>query len=309
MAAQRRKRKYRKEARKITFKKLKKFLVVFFLVLVPVAYIVLTTRHWDGKTRFSMVINSKDGAVSVVTFNPDSDEITSILIPANTQINLSRQLGVWKIGSVWQLGINEGMGGALLAESVTRHFKFPVYLWADSHALAFVENNPVAMLGAVLRPYDANFGLGDRFNVALFAMRVKNTKRVAINLGETAYLKKTKLIDGEEGYVRTGSIPQNLAVIFSDSEISRKNFKILIADASGKTGLAEEVGELIEVIGGKVASVAKQDIGDFDCEILINKETKAEIFSKFLNCDISKKSSDGTFDIELKIGSQFADRY
>ncbi len=309
MPAQRRKRKKRKEDKKVALRKLKKLLAVFFLVLLPVAYIVLTTKHWDGKTRLSVVVNGNDGAVSVITFSPNSGEITTILIPANTQINLSRQLGVWKVGSVWQLGENEGMDGQLLAESVTRHFKFPVFLWADSHALAFVENNPVAMFKAILTPYKSNFGLGDRINVGLFAMRVKNTKRSDIDLSKTTYLRKTKLVDGEEGYVIAGGISQNLAVVFSDPEISRKNFKILITDASGKIGLADEIGELIEVMGSKVASVAKEESQDFDCEIFSNEKEGAEIFSKFLNCDIVEKPSSGTFDIELKIGRQFAERY
>lgn len=309
MPAKRRNRKHQlKKQKKISIGQLK-VVIIFLLVSVSLIYIFLTTKHWDGKTKLSMVINNGERGVSLVTYDPQLDEIVNMVVPASTQINLSRQLGTWKIESVWQLGINEGFAGQLLSESITRHFNFPVYIWADSQASGFLETNPMGLIKAAVSPYETNLKLGDRIRLAWFALGVKNSKRLTINLEETVFLSEIELVGGERGYVKTGRLPQRLAVIFSDPTISKKNLKVVIHDATGKVGLAQDVGELIETVGLKIASVVKQERDDFDCEIYSEDSEVVEKLSKILLCQSLDEPYEGNFDVEIRIGEKFAERY
>jgi len=73
------------------------FAFVFFLL------ISLRTRFWDSTTKLALVVNRED-VVLIYIFDKGLEEITTITIPNSTQVQVSRQLGTWKLGSVWKLG-------------------------------------------------------------------------------------------------------------------------------------------------------------------------------------------------------------
>lgn len=283
--------------------------IILFIILVVVFYIRLTSIYFNGDDKLSLVINQNEKGVALLTFDPGLNEITNIIIPANTEIDLSQQLGTWKISSVWQLGYDEGLAGQLLSESITRHFKFPVFLWADYDAINFISNNPLSLVSTALKPFKTNLKLGDRLKLAFFAVSVNNSKKTTINLSDTSYLTKKELVEGVQGYVKTGDMPQRLAVIFSDPEISKKSLKLAIYDATGSVGLAKEVGELVEVMSIKVASIIKEDQNDRDCEIFGKDEKAVEKLAEILLCEESGGSTEQAFDINLKIGKGFANRF
>lgn len=100
------------------------FIVVVFLTLLAFLVFFLTrARYWDGKTKLSVVINERDN-VLISTFDPTLEEVTTVKIPASTQVEVSRSLGSWKLGSVWKLGKNEKVGGRLLQETIVKNFNF-----------------------------------------------------------------------------------------------------------------------------------------------------------------------------------------
>ncbi len=268
----------------------------------------MRSEYWDGKSKLSVVINSGN-EVRISVFDPDIEEITTIIIPGDTQVNVSRQLGTWKIKSVWQLGENEGVGGVLLAETVTRYLKFPTMAWADKSAASFSEGNFTSTLKAVIIPYKTNLTIADRVKIALFTLGVNNTKRVEVELERSGYLRETTLADGTKGYVITDTIPQRLAAIFSDSEISRQRSKVQILNASGNSILTKEVGEVIEVLGAKVTSITKENLAQTDCQITGKSKEINQKLGRLFNCEVLDKVSEGGFDIEIRMGTAFLKRY
>ena len=295
-----------KSKAKFRFLKIAVFAIVFFSTLV---FISLNTEFWDGKSNLNLVINKESGEVILAVFDPEVGEIVNISIPGNTQVNVSRQLGTWKMKSVWQLGINEGLVGALLAETVTRHFKLPVVAWANSPAEGFVSSNPTQLVKAIFIPYKTNLKIGDRVRLALFSLGVEGTSRVDINLVDTSFLRKTRLTDGGEGFIAKGTLPQKLLVIFADSEISRAGTKVVIKDASSVPGLAEEVGAIIEVLGAKVVSVSKEQQSGVDCEISGKEKDTVEKIARLFSCKVSSAPLEGSLDLQILLGEDFAKRY
>lgn len=293
-------------------KRKEKLLAFFFFILLlvlTILYLYTRSDFWDGKNKVSVVIRKENGAVVISTFDPKVSEVTNIEIPANTEVQASRSLGTLKIKNIWQLGENQGLSGQLLAETVTYHFKFPVVAWADSQALNFSKTNFISLVKAVIIPYKTNLKVGDRIRIALFAVGVKNPKRVEIKLTETSYLKKMQLTDGSEGYVVSGSFPKELLVVFSDPQISEKGTTVSIKDATSRTDIAEKLGEIIEVYGAKVGQVKKIEEEEFDCEVRGKDNKIVEKLAKLFSCSESAEKIESAFDIEIKIGEEFGKRF
>ncbi len=305
MPARRKRRSRNKEKRFISVKSLGLILLFFTLLF----FLIFQTSFWDSDSKLTLVVNKKDGDVLIAVFNPVVDEVTSITIPKNTQLKVARQLGTWRAGSVWQLGENEDLEGRLLQETITYHLKLPVVAWADSPAEGFANGGLVALVKAVSLPYKTNLKIGDRIKLAFFSFGVKNFKREEINLAETKLLKKTRLIDGEEGFVLISGLPASILALFSDIEISQKDVSVLIRDATDKRGVPEQVGEIIEVLGAKVAAIKKEESEKFDCMVLGKDQKAVEKLAQVFSCEKGKGLPSGSFDLEIKIGEEFARRF
>jgi len=277
-------------------------------VALFVLYLALTTKYWSSQEKLSMAVASPDGGIVVSVLDPQNGEITNIMVPKNTQVEASRELGTWKIKSIWALGVNEKLGGRLLKDTVLKNFKFPVSVWADKGAFGFASGDTLGVLKAMFFPYDTNLRMGDRLRIGIFSLGLANSKRTDVDLTKSGYLKKTKLTDGEEGYVLSGKIPKDLLVVFSDPEISRLGLKVNIKDASADPSVAQEVAEVIEVMGAKVAAVTKEPKTSSDCRIW-GSGFFAKDVARLLSCKLEKERPQGRFDLELEIGEGFAARF
>ena len=283
-------------------------LIALALAAIFLLYLALTTKYWNSKEKLSLVISSPEGGVVVSVLDPQNGEITNISIPKNTQVEASRQLGTWKIKSIWALGVNEKVGGALLKDTVVKNFKFPVSVWANGGALGFASGDTLGILKAMFFPYDTNLRMGDRLRIGIFSLGLSNSKRTDLDLAKSGYLKKAKLTDGEEGYVLSGRLPKDLLVVFSDPEISRLGLKVSIKDASGNPRVAQEIAEVIEVMGAKVAAVSKETKASSDCRIW-GSNFFAKDLTRLLSCKLEKEPPQGKFDLEIEIGEGFAERF
>ncbi|MGB6839024.1 MAG: hypothetical protein WBD86_00425 [Microgenomates group bacterium] len=299
--AQRRKRRSKSKS--------KKFLLILFFATFLFVLVTHQTKFWRSDAKSFLLIRRSGGDIAVSIFDPKLEKVTNIIIPKNTEVTVARQLGTWKLGSVWKLGENEGLEGRLLAETIVKHFKLPVVVWADSGAEGFAGGELMGIIKAVFVPYKTNLGIGDRVKIGFFSVRIKNLKREEIDLSETNILKQVTLIDGEEGYILTGGLPNWLNALFSNPKISSAGTKVIIVDATGKTQIAEEVGEVIEVMGAKLASIKRRKAEGFDCEILGKEKEVVDEMSKLFSCRKPKNLPQGNFDLEIRIGEDFARRF
>lgn len=263
---------------------------------------------WDGKNKVSLV-TQKDESVIVSVFDPKLETVTNIKIPGNTEVEVSRQLGTWKLSSVWKLSENEGKIGELVSQTVTKNFKFPVFLWGDSIANGFGEGDLGSVLKAVFYRYRTNLKFLDRVRISMFMLGVKQGNKLYIDLSDTTLLKKTRLADGLEGYVVSPKGSEKLLNIFSDNEVAQMNLKMIIRDQGGKPKVAEEVASVIEVLGPKLVSITKEEREDFNCIVSGKIASFTKRVSRTLGCSIAEVSSLDNFDLEIKIGENFVKRF
>jgi len=307
--AQRRKRLVKFRTKKNGKKSLKKFAIIFLIGLLVFLFVSLQTKFWSSSDKTALVIRKESGDVIISVFDPEQEKITNLIIPESTEVNVARQLGRWKLRSVWELGEDEKLGGKLLAETFVRHFKLPIVAWADSQAVGFAEGDLLKIIKASLLPYKTNLGIGDKLRLGLFSFRIKNLKREDIDFSENNILKKTVLLDGEEGYILTNNLPNYIVALFSSPEISSRSIRAAIMDATGRAGIAEDVGEIIEVMGAKLANIKKDEISDIDCLVAGREKAVVDEVAEILSCEKSREMPEGNFDLEIKIGTEFAKRF
>ena len=284
------------------------YFTVILVVIVAFTFLNFSTKFWDGKYKLSIVSPSENGEVHVMVFDPILDEITTIIIPSETEIPASRQLGKWRVKSLWQLGQDENMGGKLLVESLTYHMKFPVDAWADYHALGFASQDLRKIWMAAFFTTNTNLTLGDKVGLAMFSMGVQNSGNTQIDLANTTYLKRSILQDGENGYSLAGSVPQSVVVVFSKEKLSKNKVNVRIVDRTESMTVADELGRVIQVTGGKVASIVNEESQEMDCEVSGRDSQIVRFMSDLFDCKQIDMGATN-FDIEIRIGNLFAERF
>lgn len=280
------------------------YLTLFTIVVLCILFIKSPTENWTGNNKLFLVTSNKDGSINVISFNPVDSEIINIHIPGNTEVEVAHQLGLWKLRSIWQLGKQEQIGGSLLTSTIAKNFKFPVYLWSSESGISLLSSKTSDLIQAVIIPYESNLGLRDKIHLALFSLGVKNSKRIDIELLNTKFLKKTVLKDGEEGYVITGNVPKDLISAFSGSQFSQMDLKIMIRDRSDSPALAEDIGKIVEVFGGKVSSIVREPGQDIGCFITGKNKSFIKSVLKVLPCNDAEHIN-SNFDLEMVIGRNF----
>lgn len=264
------------------------------------------TRYWDGKSKMGIVFPSEYG-VHIAVLDPAAGIITKINIPANTQVEVARNLGIWKIDSIWQLGKDEGLGGRLLKETTTNRLKMPVIVWSGETGAGIIESNPKEIYKGLIHTRDSNLNISDRIRIALFSLGVKKTQRETIELEESLYLRGQTLPDGEEGYVITTRYPEKLFSLFTDSQLEKAPFTVSIINSSNSSQLGKDLGEVVEVVGAKVVSIRDKDPSDHDCIVGSESIEKAQIIAKYFNCSVEERKTG--LDIEIEVGNEFLRRF
>lgn len=297
----------RKNKEKVKYRPSLKFFIPVLIIVGLFLFFKFSIRFWNGKDKVPLVYREESGNVTVTVLDPNLSEVTNLIIPGDTQVDVARNYGTFRIKNVWQFGINEKIGGNLLAETVTQNFLFPVSLWS-SKSPGFNNGNVGQMISFMFFPGQTNISFGDRIAMGIFVLKVQDLGRSTIDLGKSQFLDKKTLNDGQPGYLITGPISQRLKIYFSDNEIGEKGVRVNITDATGVSGVTDKLGEILQVIGGKVVSIDKKSITeDIDCTVSgLNRETVRKIANLF-SCKVG--GTDTSFDLDIKIGKEFAKRF
>ncbi len=281
--------------------------IILSVVFAGFLFVILSPHHWNGKDKLSLTIERSRGDVSVIVFDPKLNEETILTIPGATEVNVAENLGSLIIKNVWRLGHDQKVGGRLLSETVTKNFLFPSYLWSDSNAESLISPNVSGLIGFVFGRGETNLGLYDKFSLALFSLKVRAIDRSEIDLGRAQFLRKGRISDGSVGFLLSGDVSERLTANFSDYGFSGRLVRVFIKDETGTLGVSDNVGQILEVMGGKVASIDKLSAADTDCNVTggdINLVIKvAQLFS------CKKSISGGKDDINIILGSGFAKRF
>lgn len=266
---------------------------------------ILVKSYWAKKNTLSLAIPAQNGDILIAVFNSRTGKISSLEIPKDTEIWVAKNLGIWKAGSLWKLALQE-KDEDIFPRSIMKTFYFPVKFYAEEQAIGFVEGGVFNNVKSFLSIYRTNMNLLDKISLAAFSLTVNNIDKLDIDSKEE-FLTKTKLNDGEEGFVKKTQIPTRILVTFSDPQISKDGIKVKIIDATGQ-GVAAQVSKVVSTLGAKVTSIKLIDKEDMDCLIASKERELARKFAEILDC-ATKVENITSSDVEIKIGSLFAKKF
>ena len=274
---------------------------VGFIALVGVAVYMAMPSNWDRALPIAIAIHSEGDSEYVTVLDPENDTMTTLVIPDNTQITATNQLGTWTLGSLWKLGEQEGIGGRLMAGSITKTFGVPITAWASEDILTF---------RGIVDAGDTNLSLKDRVKVWLFTTQVNPAARKEIRLADTTVLREQKLQSGEIGYVVRDRSNSLVTSIFSVSKVSAEAARVEVLDNSGGYAAIDTVSKITDVLGAKVASVKAVDASVKDC-LVTGSDTSvtANVLANILGCERSYGDTESVFNVTITLGEEFAKRF
>lgn len=285
----------RRRNRKLNNKRVRRHfpVAVLLLLLLVLAVLIYACRPklWNSKEKLIMATHGRNGNVTVSVMDPAGGTRSDIIIPGNLQVQVAGELGTWKLSSIWQLGVNEKKGGNLLAKTIVKNFGFPVVAWKDEET------------------QKSNLSLGDKLRLWIFNLRVRGNSIYEVDLSQTAFLKKTRFLDGESGYVVSGALPLEISALFFDDEISKGNLKARIVNFSNNSLVAEKLGQVIEIMGVKIASIEKRESADFDCNLSGSNIRLIDKLDLIFDCSNNSSEESGGYDVSLEIGKGFIRRF
>lgn len=285
------------------------FILIFVFLLFALFVYFIKTSTWDSKGKFILAVNKQDG-VLVSVFDPKTGTVVNVSIPQDVQVVAAGELGTWKLGSLWKLGHNEKREGDLLAKSVSKNFAFPVHAWGDNKAAGFSQNRFGEILAAIIGNYKTSLKIGDRIRLGLFVLGVGPSKRTMINLSDVnECLKKDTFLDGTEGYVIRGGVPDRIIALFSDEIAAAKNYRARFVLRSKRIKSIDEVSRIVEVMGVKVASIVKDSPEDINCIVYGEDKKLIKYIALVLGCTGEEKGDGGNFDVEIVLGEQFNNNF
>lgn len=306
-SAQRRNR-LNNEAKRSRLFFLAKLLVLPVLLILIFLFFKISEKYWNGSDKFGYVFRLSNGDVAVTELDPKLSEETTLIIPGDTQVEVAGNYGTFRIKNVWQLGVDEKLDGRLLAATVTKNFLFPVFLWSDSDIESLKDGNLFGTLKFIIGPKKTNIPLGDRVMAGLFSLQLKGIDKTEINLGTSKFLQKVKLNDGQTGFLINGAVSGRLTAYFSDNDFADSSLRVEIIDATETPGVSDKVGQVIQVLGGKIVSVEKKPAdANLDCTVTGNNSKIVRKISNLFGCRELKVKS--IFDLEIRLGSKFARRF
>lgn len=306
-SAQRRNR-LNNEAKRSRLFFLAKLLVLPVLLILILLFFKISDKYWNGSDKFGYVFRLPNGDIATTVLDPKLSEETTLIIPGDTQVDVAGNYGTFRVKNVWQLGIDEKLDGRLLAGTVTKNFLFPVFLWSDSDIESLKDGNLFGTLKFIISPKKTNIPLGDRVMAGLFSLQLKSIDKTEINLGTSKFLQKVKLNDGQTGFLINGAVSGRLTAYFSDNDFADSSLRVEIIDATETPGVSDKVGQVIQVLGGKVVSVEKKtEDANLDCMVTGNNSKIVRKISNLFGCRELKEKS--IFDLEIRLGSKFARRF
>lgn len=299
---------------------LRRFLILVVLVLLLGTFLKIYSswqqRVWNQDSRFTVVVASKNP--TVYSFDPQARTLLQVTIPANVQIEAAGGYGLWLVGSLWELGKQEEVGGTLLVESLKKSLSLPVdgYVGPGGEALFRLRSLtlPLSVKEAVLSGrVVTNLTFFDRLNVLLGPGRLSQTERRSIELGQSRVLQELVLGDSTPGFVPT---PEQIEVsferLFRDERVFTEGKTLSVVNTTAKAGLASEVARLARVLGVRVIKIGSSEEKVKDCKIRGAGQDlgsfAAERLSKLLGCPLEEGISQ-LAQLELILGEDFARRF
>lgn len=286
------------------------FKILFVILIFTFGILFIYTRKKSFEKSLSVLTVLGNGDLGILVYNQNEKNVTLFVIDKNTQLNLSRNLGIIRAKGIWQLSKNEGLDETLLLETVVKNFKLPIYSWSDEHVLNLIDGNIMKAMRALLLPFDSNLTLTQKIKLFQIGLLLPASKNNTVYLKDTSYLVESTLNDGDQGYTVSEHVPNSIGILFINPEFSKKPANLMIINNSRNYGVENQLAEIFEVYGTKLVSVSRGSGGHVDdCVFYVNKRADYEPFIDVFGCTIKSNEAYNSIDLVMEIGDKFTERF
>lgn len=229
---------------------------------------------WEGKSAVNVIfafVDTDKPIFSVLSFNPKDEKVTILNIPDQTYVDVPKNYGSWKLGSVYQLGQEEKdpIGADLLKLSVSRlvglHIDGIILLdrrngMSVEEIVEDLKKNPLSRF-AFLNSHLKSDLTGNEANQLFWSLsKVRSDKLVSLNL-ERSKITESKLLPDSSRVLGVNTIALDLFIRdkMSDTSIAEEELSVAVFNATGYPGLAQQAARVITNLGGNVVLIANAD--------------------------------------------------
>lgn len=254
-------------------------LLIFLLLFLGIGwrfYGFFKNSTWDGKNRLTLVL--KIDPISLVSFDPESEEISFLLIPDGSYIETANNYGFYRIEKIYPLGELENRGVEFLSASLEAYLGLPIDGWVIADKKWTSETKSLLLnliVSAIKDKSVSNLGRWDLIRLWLAINQTRAHKIEVIDLGETTATEEFVLPDGNLAKkVDNQRLSRIVSNLFTDYRIRREDLAIAVMNAGKETGLATKAAKLISNIGGRLV-----EIGDWpekldQCQLKASAEAR-----------------------------------
>ncbi len=284
---------------------------LFFILLLFLCLLILTILFVRKKDKRILFVSMGVDSVYVVNFDFTRKGILIIDIPKNTQVDVSYNLGQWELGSVWQLGEQEKIGGGrLLVSTVRKNFFIPVYLWMAPRDKIFVDGGPFFKFNYFVFLRNTNIDLFLRTKLA-FVSTLGRMKVDRVRLTNSGMLKEVTLKTGQSGFLIDADLPVSLLSYLREPLFEEREVFVSVINESGNSIVVSKMSKVFDTMGARLISVENQNSSNIDCLVYSKDENIANVFASVFGC---KKDKFAPFPLEInevviKIGKKFLVRW
>jgi hypothetical protein len=229
---------------------------------------------WDGKSVLNLIIarseKSADGAtlkdINFVSLNNDDGKITAIKLSDEILLDVPKNFGSWKLGSIYKLGQENRpqMGEDLVKMSVSKLLALPVdgIIELSSDKTLDIGEQVAGWKSNLLTGFNfltnirTDLSLRESMDFITRASKIRSDKITSLDLFRSTITQSRLLPDstrvlGVDGVKMDTFIKQNLA----DPAISNEDLTIAIFNGTDHPGLTSEAVRLINNLGARVTIV------------------------------------------------------
>ena len=265
------------------------FLLLVLILIGFLAYQGWATMKdslWNGQNRLTIGFNTQP--VLLVSFDPQRERLIFLSVPEGTNLQAIRGYGVYRVGSLWELGMIENREGTLFIESLENSLAVPVDAWISppdqDQVVEFLlgvdaqtrKQYFLASLLTTLRSLETNLTRWDLFRLWRQVQSVGHRQISLVDLAQANVLEVKKLADGSQAWeVDSKRLDVLLADLFPDTKIKEENLSIAVYNGTDFSGLANQAARLISNLGGRVVEVGDREAKTDQCLVLSEEDQAA----------------------------------
>lgn len=229
-----------------------------------------STFNWDSKTNINLLFAniSDDPHYDIVTFNPIKKEITILNLSPEIYVNVPKNFGSWRLGSVYSLGEENStpIGKSLLKLSASRLVGLPLdgliltpQKVSTAELIGSFRSNPFSIIKN-MSAINTDLTAAQTFKLFREFAGVRGDKLTSIDLSKSD-ITESKLLPDSTRVLGVNNVSLDVFVRsnMSDSTIEDESKSIAVINATTYPGLAQEVSRIITNMGGTVVITTSTD--------------------------------------------------